>query len=241
MTACANHAGVPASAYCRTCGKPLCENCKRDVKGVVYCEECIAARLAGTAPPPTWFEPGSAAAGTVAGSNWTPPNTPNPTLAAFLGIIPGVGAFYNGQYQKGVAHVLMFVALIMLANQVDVFGVLFPFYFLYMMWDAYMTAKSRITGEKVPDPLGINNMFGLDSEPASPPAAAPVAGSSAVPPAAPSTSFANAPIGAFALIGLGILFLLGDISRHIVHDFWPVILIAIGVWKGIAVWEVGKK
>ena len=42
---CANHIEVPAAAYCRTCGKALCANCTRDVRGVIYCEECIAARL----------------------------------------------------------------------------------------------------------------------------------------------------------------------------------------------------
>jgi hypothetical protein len=235
MTACANHAGTPAAAYCRTCGKPLCDECKRDVRGVIYCEPCIAARLEGTAPPQAF-----AAGGTV-----TPPGTPNPTLAAFLGIIPGVGAFYNGQYQKGIVHVLMFPALIMLADKIsDIFGVLFPFYFFYMMWDAYMTAKSRITGEPVPDPLGINNMFGIENP--MPPTAATTAAAStgagpipgATPPAAPAPWVpSGAPIGAFVLIGLGVLFLLGDISRHFIHNFWPVILIVIGLWKVYSRWE----
>ena len=83
----------------------------------------------------------------------------HPTLAAFLGFIPGVGAFYNGQYQKGVVHVLMFPALIMLTDREGIFGILIPFYFFYMAWDAYMTARSKVTGEAVPDPLGINNLF----------------------------------------------------------------------------------
>jgi hypothetical protein len=51
----------------------------------------------------------------------------------------------------------------------------------------------------------------------------------------------NAPIGAFVLIGLGVLFLLGDINRHFVHDFWPVILIVIGIWQGIKVWSVREQ
>jgi TM2 domain-containing membrane protein YozV len=251
MNTCAYHPGVPAVAYCRTCGKPLCENCKREVRGVVYCEACIAARLEGTAPPVAYAGGPSSAHASGA---------PNPTLAAIIGIIPGVGAFYNGQYQKGVIHVLMFPALIMLANINDGFGVLFPFYFGYMMWDAYVTAKSRITGEKVPDPLGINNLFGLDAPapaatppPAASAAAAPsgAANAGAAPPAqafgaadyrdlrrAGRDGFRNGPIGAFILIGLGVLFLLGDISRHFVHNFWPVILIIIGVWKGINVWNV---
>ena len=42
---CAVHTDTPAVAFCRTCGKALCENCKRDVMGAIYCEPCIAVRL----------------------------------------------------------------------------------------------------------------------------------------------------------------------------------------------------
>jgi hypothetical protein len=235
MNTCAYHPASPAVAYCRTCGKPLCEQCKREVRGVVYCEACIAARLEGTAPPPAY-------AGAPSNSGvYVPPGVPNPTLAAFLGLIPGVGAFYNGQYQKGIVHVLMFPALIMLTDRVsDVFGVLFPFYFFYMMWDAYKTAKSRITGEPVPDPLGINNMFGLDGPGAAAAAAPGVnAAGEGVPVATPrQPALGNAPIGAFILIGLGVLFLLGDISQHFLHQFWPVILIVVGLWRGYVTWTM---
>jgi hypothetical protein len=205
------------------------------------------------------------------GSAHSASGAPNPTLAAIIGIIPGVGAFYNGQYQKGVIHVLMFVAIIFMTSEIsDAFGFLFPFYFFYMMWDAYVTAKSRITGEKVPDPLGINNLFGAEPPaPAATPrpeasaAAAPsgATNAGAAPPAqafgatdyrdagraaresyrAARDDYHNGPVGAFILIGLGVLFLLGDISRHFVHNFWPVILIIIGVWKGINVWNVREQ
>ncbi len=47
---CATHTDTAAVAFCRTCGKPLCGTCTRDVRGVVYCEPCLAARLEGTAP-----------------------------------------------------------------------------------------------------------------------------------------------------------------------------------------------
>ena len=39
------------------------------------------------------------------------------------------------------------------------------------------------------------------------------------------------------LIGLGVMFLLGDYNREIFRNVIPVALIAIGVWKGIQVWE----
>jgi len=54
---CATHNDTAAVAFCRTCGKPLCSNCTRDVRGVVYCEPCLAARLEGTAPPAAAFVP----------------------------------------------------------------------------------------------------------------------------------------------------------------------------------------
>jgi hypothetical protein len=232
MAACANHSTAAAVAFCRTCGKPLCEQCKRDVRGVVYCEDCLVAHLQNVMPPAP--APGIPTIDPATGYV-RPPGTPNPTLAAILGVIPGVGAFYNGQYQKGVVHVLMFPALIMLTDRVDYFGVLFPFYFFYMIWDAYKTAKSRITGEEVPDPLGINNLFGMETPVGTVPVAA--GGSDSVAATPPANKLSGMPMGAIVLIGLGIMFLLGDISREFVRSFWPVVLIVIGLWKGYTVIE----
>ena len=36
---CQNHPEMPATAYCRACGKPVCEQCRRDAFGTVYCAE----------------------------------------------------------------------------------------------------------------------------------------------------------------------------------------------------------
>src|SRR5512135_709683 len=120
---CAIHPEVAGSAYCRTCGKSLCEECKRDVRGVIYCEECIAARLSGTAP-------GVAA-----------PGAGNPVLAALLGFIPGVGAMYNGQFAKGLVHVIIFAVLVTLGQHEDLWGIVIVFFFFYQVFDAYRTAK----------------------------------------------------------------------------------------------------
>src|SRR5689334_5552614 len=100
---CANHPDAPAAAYCRTCGKPLCSVCARDIRGVVYCEECLASHISGTMPPP-------GAAGVAPGVE-PPRGTPSPVLAAILGFIPGVGAMYNGEFAKGFVHVLIFATL----------------------------------------------------------------------------------------------------------------------------------
>src|SRR5689334_12316779 len=96
---CAVHNQTQAVAYCRTCGKALCEECKRDVMGAIYCEPCIAARLQGapgtTAPGATRVPPPPPP---------PPPGAPNPVIAGILGLIPGVGAMYNGQFTKAFAH-----------------------------------------------------------------------------------------------------------------------------------------
>ena len=60
---CQNHPEVPATAYCRSCGKPVCEQCRRDAFGTVYCEEHLPA------PPPRPAEPSSYTA--PAGSGYT--------------------------------------------------------------------------------------------------------------------------------------------------------------------------
>ena len=67
---CATHNDTAAVAFCRTCGKPLCANCTRDVRGVVYCEPCLAARLEGHAPAAGFVAPPQAelSAGWIAGT-----------------------------------------------------------------------------------------------------------------------------------------------------------------------------
>jgi len=195
---CANHPEAAGAAYCRTCGKALCEECKRDVRGVIYCEECIAARLTGTAP-------GVAA-----------PGAGNPVLAALLGLIPGVGAMYNGQFAKAIVHVVIFAILVTLADSGQyeaLWGILIPFFIFYQAFDAHRTAKARLLGQPVPeDPMGLSRGLWGQGEGAG--------------------SFSNVPTGAIVLIGLGVLFLLsnaGVFHWNWVGKLWPLILIAVGI------------
>ena len=95
---CATHHSVVAVAYCRTCGKPLCAACVRDVRGTMFCEHCLAERVAGALPPtPPPGSPGFNASPNVE-------RMPSPGMAAVLGFIPGVGAMYNGQFMKGFSR-----------------------------------------------------------------------------------------------------------------------------------------
>src|ERR1700747_2018822 len=116
---CANHPDAPVAAYCQNCGKALCTNCVRSVAGVIYCEQCLAARLGiGAAPgAPAAGAPGTYPPGVIA------PGGPNPGTAFALGFIPGVGAMYNGQFIKGMIHVLIFAILVVIAQHEGFFGI----------------------------------------------------------------------------------------------------------------------
>jgi hypothetical protein len=242
---CAQHPQTAAVAYCRSCGKPLCAECERDVRGVIYCEDCLAHRLQ---------DPVAAAAIKSPSGSTEPRGGPSPGLAAALGFIPGVGAMYNGQFAKGIVHVLIFACLVWMSDNLSgFFGVFIPFFIFYMVFEAYKTAQARLRGEPLPDPFGLEQFFtGAPSavryptppSPANPggavnPSVAEVnaPGNAVVAPAvvqtAPERTHSNAPIGAIILIGLGFLFLLdnlGWLRFHWVNNFWPVILIVVGVW-----------
>lgn len=195
---CAKHTDLPAVAYCRVCGKAVCAECKRELQGAIYCEQCVAGRAAQPAvppPPPLSTRPTAP----------TPPIDANPGLAAFLGFIPGVGAMYNGQFAKGFAHVIIFASLIWLSDHVSgIFGFGIAAWIFYMVFDAYTTAKARKYGLPLPDSLGINRMLGqmagqqeaarAERQPANAPpsgAATPGAQPEAPPPGAPSATQAG--------------------------------------------------
>ena len=225
---CANHVDIPATAYCRTCGKPVCAHCARDVRGVVYCEDCLAAQVGGTMPPPP--QPGTVA----------PVASGSPGLAALLGFIPGVGAMYNGEYAKGFIHVLIFATLIWAASNIhELFGLAIAAFVIYMPIEAYQTAKARQLGLQPPDPFGFNNLFSNRPPAAAVPTpggVAPIAPVEGVPVAPVVVEDAaddkQIPIGAFVLIGLGVLFLLNTFGwMHFdwVWRFWPIILILVGI------------
>ena len=241
---CANHADVSATAYCRTCGKPLCSTCTRDVRGVIYCEECLASQLSGTMPPPgpAAVPPGAKRSG-----------APSPGLAAILGVIPGVGAMYNGEFAKGFIHVVIFATLIWMTDNVNgLFGIAIAAFVIYMPVEAYKTARAKEMGLPAPDPFGLNNLFssGGSAKPAAAASATPAgtganpAVGGAAPPEGASAAVAEAqpldaacgptrvPVGAFILIGLGVLFLLDELGVMHMHNlwrFWPLVLIAIGI------------
>ena len=146
---CAQHPEVDSVGYCRQCGKGLCPDCRRDVKGVIYCEDCLAANVlpAGGAPA-------------VSGA-------PNPGIALALGFIPGVGAIYNGEFAKAFFYILIFGGLVSAMSSSAARGIepllgmlIFGFY-IFMPIDAYQSAKRRATGAAPAtsgwEPLGLGD------------------------------------------------------------------------------------
>lgn len=253
---CINHPEVTAVAYCQQCGKALCSQCVRSVSGTVSCEPCLAAKL------------GMAGAGAPASGTYTvnmgdqnfqysatgplPANAPvnydaKPVLAGILGFIPGVGAMYNGQFIKGLVHVLVFVILITLTEDHGMFGLFIGAWVFYQVFDAYQTAKARRDGLPLPDPFGLNELgTRLGLRPAQVPgvpvagypnaaaqpgvpaaaaydAAAYEAGYAGVPPMPPVPPIPpmpprrSEPVGAIILIGLGVMFLLSSMGILSMH------------------------
>ncbi len=139
---CVNHTGITATAWCQNCGKALCTNCVRKAAGgQVLCGPCLAAWQSYQQP----FV--------------TPQHTgPNPAAAAVLGLIPGVGAMYNGQFFKGLIHVVIFAMLIVFTDHFPIFGIFIAAWVLYQSFEAFHTAKALRDGQPPPDPLGLNEV-----------------------------------------------------------------------------------
>ncbi len=193
---CYKHPDVSAVAFCRTCGKPLCQSCQRAVEGTIVCEDHAPQQV--MAPPPPAVRP----------------NTDiSPGLAFVLGLIPGVGAIYNGQYAKGIVHVVVFGLLISITSSGSIsgyeplFGLLIAIWYFYMPFEAYHTARKRQLGEPVDE---FSSLFPLRSR-----------------------GGAGFPIGPVILIVLGGIFLLNTMGfwrfEQIVR-WWPVALIVLGVY-----------
>jgi hypothetical protein len=235
---CAIHPQNVANAYCRTCGKALCPQCQHNVRGAIYCEDCLASRLGDAAPPPGAAVPSPGMAAPLPRI----PDAPSPGLAAFLGFIPGVGAMYNGQFGKAIAHLFVFIGLWWASRSAPhlgwVFGLMIPFWIFYMVFDAYRTAHARELGLPAPpDPFGFENWWMSDSTRAAQQAVAGVTaagGTGIAPVVSRQPASTSAPIGPLILIVIGAIALLGNVGvfswERVREFFWPVAVIVLGVW-----------
>jgi hypothetical protein len=200
---CAYHPDIAATSFCRTCGKPLCQSCERPAQGTIFCEEHAVVQAT---TPAAGYSPYTTA--------YVPPTTSgaSPGLAFLLGLIPGVGAIYNGQYAKGLIHVVILGLLISIANSgaaadlMALFGLLIALWFPYMAFEAYHTAAKRQRGEAVDE---FSSLFPLKGR---------------------GKGF---PVGPVLLIAIGVIFLLETLQivrLYQILKYWPVFLIALGCY-----------
>ena len=219
---CAVHTDTAATAYCRTCGKPMCPACAHNVRGVIYCEDCLAHRI-GAAPAgsTTGPEPFAAHAVQTPSGQIVITGGPSPGLAGVLaGFFPfGVGQVYTGQYAKGLAHLLVFTGLVWGAASTGdrygpIFGLAIAFFYVYQIVDSVRSAHAIRLGEPPPDPFGLGKTFTTGER----------------------VDVQKVPLGAVILIAIGVLFLfdtLGLFPSYWIGRLWPVILIVLGVWMFI--------
>jgi len=202
---CQNHPELPATAYCRTCGKPICDGCRRDAYGTVFCAEHAPAPGTAAPPPPVGAP---APLGARPASNVI--SDVSPGLAFALGWIPGVGAIYNGQYAKGIVHAVVFGILCSILDSdlhgLDViFAMMLVAWIFYMAFEAYHTASKRRAGEYVDE---YSSLIDFRSK-------------------------GRFPVAGVALVLLGIVLLLHTmdiLSFYYVSRYWPALLILAGLW-----------
>jgi len=228
---CANHADASAVAYCRTCGKALCANCTRPVRGVIYCEDCLGAKMEGIPAGTAGFVSGTFSPAATGQVPPPPPpvgsSGPNPTVAGILaGFFPfGVGAVYTGQYAKGLAHLAIFGLLIAGISASSnghsealgvICGIGISFFYIYQIIDAVRSARAIQAGLPAPDPYGLAATFSGGAK----------------------IETSKIPMGAIVLILLGVLFLLHTLGlgEFGLDRFWPLILIFVGGWMFVRNW-----
>jgi hypothetical protein len=94
----------------------------------------------------------------------------SPGLALFLGMIPGVGAIYNGQYAKGMVHAIIWGVLMSIADSraahglEPVFVMTVVAWMAYMAFEAYHTARKRRMGEAVDEYSSLVNLSGRSDQ-----------------------------------------------------------------------------
>lgn len=196
---CVYHPANSASARCSACERPLCPACDHRIKGMPCCQDCIVTGIE------------TLRRNAATGRRVVHHGEKSPMLALLLGLIPGLGAAYNGQNIKALAH---FVAVVGLWVVADIFrmpleiafglgGVAFYFYSIY---DAFQSAQCLRRGE---------DLSGEDEQ---------------------LKAFLQERLRLFGglLIGVGALASLNAIFPNLLNRYWPALLIIAGVyfiWK----------
>jgi hypothetical protein len=194
--------------YCRACGKALDAGSVRAAQGTIFCEEHVPV----TQPAPVPDAPSPYSAPLLSAPPTPLPGADvSPGVAFVLGFIPGVGAIYNGQYVKGLIHAIITGLIISIMDSgargtEPVMSFLLASFWIYMPFEALHTAKRRRAGQSVDEFSSLLPMH---------------------------QGALRVPIAPLALIALGVLFLLNNLDlldlRRVMR-YWPVLLIALGIY-----------
>jgi hypothetical protein len=230
---CKSCAGETVTAFCRECGRGVCGRCIQTREGVVYCSDCgpgiipaaaealeevaaeteTPAAAATSLPPPATPPHGAAAPLVVRPRQVVNQAAPHPVLAGLLGLAPGLGAVYNGQYVKGVIHVVLFGILLTIMTEGPggleiLLGLMTALLVLYMPIEAVRTAQAMRRGEPVDE---VSGLLGQLLRPAD-----------------------RSPAAGVLLIALGVLLLLfslGFINIRTVLPAWPALIVVYGIYR----------
>ncbi len=191
---CATHPELTAVTNCEACLKPFCQQCLVKIGDHIYCHSCSRQKADER------FKSGAE-------------GNPSPSAAFWLGLIPGVGAIYNGDYYKAFVNVMIFGFLISLGKNEGVEGfdtlihLMTAAFFFYMPLEAYHTARRRLL-----------EVRGIPVEPVKSEA---------------SQGF----WAGIALTAMGLLLFVDHLHPGFLGaalEFWPLALIAFGSYK---IWE----
>ncbi len=193
---CIYHPSNAANARCSACERLLCPSCDHRIKGYPYCQDCIVAGI-------------DTLRRNIAGGQRINHSSEekSPLIAVLLGLIPGLGAAYNGQNIKALAHFVAVVGLWILA---DIFRMPLEFafgfgcaaFYFYSIYDAFRSAQRQRRGE---DLIEEDERLKL---------------------------FLQQRMNLFGglLIGVGSLAILNIFLPALISRYWPVLLILAGLY-----------
>jgi TM2 domain-containing membrane protein YozV len=147
---CVFHPTNTAIARCSACERALCPSCDHRIKGMPCCQDCIVAGIETLRR--------NAGGGRQVFNQFTRQigrqEEKTPLIALLLGLMPGVGAAYNGQNIKALTHFLAVAGLWVLA---DIFGMPLEIvlglggvvFYIYSIYDAFQSAQRLRRGEDI--------------------------------------------------------------------------------------------
>ena len=191
---CAYHPVNVANVRCSSCARALCPACDHRIKGYPYCQDCIVAGIEVLRRGARQER-----------SSRAPFSTKSPGVAALLGLIPGLGAAYNGQNIKALVHFAVTVGLWQVADLIHVwlFGLGGLCFYIYSIYDAHRSAQRLCLGEDLSQEDERLKRWLRE----------------------------NTHIWGSVLVGVGLLSVLSVlVSRFYVMRLWPLLLVGVGFY-----------